>query len=371
MQSSISSSKVEPQGSHTIGDKDGAEESHVSQKSQRRAREPARKSDIPGIISPWFAPSRRSSQLLKSPSPTRENMDNQEDQTLRNDTFIGAQGSQTMQSDHKLRGTQVEDRQEIYHESAIVSTQREESVLRRIKNNIPTTSQPTQLPSTTASQTPELNRQKRDPLNSNLLFTYALSQTQPSQPKGLLTALSYYTPLSHLYNHLNIPSSQAFHDTGLDVLAVVSKPTTIPKRAELGQRDYHVAFSLTDEAFWPSSVRVQIFRPWKDALPKAVKGDVILLRGFEVFSAKGNIGAGLKAGASGAWCVWRFNGVEDEDAGKEKPIWAKKNGADLSLEDREEANGPPVEIGDEEREYVLTLRQWWGERMVDASSEGS
>jgi hypothetical protein len=168
---------------------------------------------------------------------------------------------------------------------------------------------------------------------------------EQTQIKGLLTPLSYYTPLSNLVTRLNIPASQSYRDPGIDLIAVVSKSSTSPQRTEKGPRDYFTTLSITDTSLWPRSVRVQVFRPWKAALPQAEKGDAVLLRGFDVFSAKGITGFGLRSGEDAAWCVWRFGAVS----------------VDAFDGPREEIRGPPVEVDKEEREHVRELKGWWTE----------
>jgi hypothetical protein len=201
---------------------------------------------------------------------------------------------------------------------------------------------------------------------------FSFTQSQAAQAPGLLTSTSYYTPLSNLFACIRIPSnSQGYNDNCVDVIAVVSKATTKALRADSGPRDYHTTLSITDELFYPRSLRAQVFRPWRAALPKAEKGDIILLRGFEVFSAKGNVGVGLKSGENAAWCVWHFSDVVSQDAystftgGTEaegKP-WTKrrqpKQRQIVDMVDKEEMRGPPVEFGEEEKEYVMSLREWW------------
>ena len=210
------------------------------------------------------------------------------------------------------------------------------------------------------SPTPASPTQKQIIASQIELPDFSFTQSQAIQAKGFLTSISYYTPIGALFSCIRLPTSnsQAYNDGCVDVIAVVTKGTTKPLRADKGQRDYYTTLSITDEHFYPRNIRVQVFRPWRAALPQADKGDVVLLRGFEVFSAKGNVGVGLKSAESAAWCVWRFG--EDNAAlnlaSDEKP-WAKREKD--AQRGKEEMRGPPVELGDQEREYAQDLRSWW------------
>jgi hypothetical protein len=179
--------------------------------------------------------------------------------------------------------------------------------------------------------------------------------------KGLRTPLSYFSPLSSLRPYVNSPSQ---FDAELDVLAVVSHKSSDPKRAEKIPRDWYTQFNIVDASLPPPDdntrgVRVQCFRRNKRVLPKAEVGDVVLLRAFEVISAKGGLGTGLRSGESSAWCVWRFDQSEETSEGSYKPVWAQNASASRMVIDCEEVNGPPVEIGAEEREEVWRLKAWW------------
>ena len=52
-----------------------------------------------------------------------------------------------------------------------------------------------------------------------------------------------------------------------------------------------------------------------------------------------------------------YEGQEEED---DRPVWARKGTSQNVGEDgvREEVTGPPVEIGDEEREKVAMVKRW-------------
>lgn len=173
---------------------------------------------------------------------------------------------------------------------------------------------------------------------------HAAKVTEPPS-QGFRTPLSFYTPLASIPPFLNLHSQSP--DSTLDVLALVTRDATPAARAKAGPRDYHTVFSITDLSTYPEQIQVQVFRPWKLAIPIAEAGDVVLLRGFGVRSREGR--AGLLSTEESAWCVWRFG----------MPVWGMKRGEFGELETREEVKGPPVELGREERMEVERLRGWW------------
>ncbi|KAF1996424.1 hypothetical protein P154DRAFT_623196 [Amniculicola lignicola CBS 123094] len=168
---------------------------------------------------------------------------------------------------------------------------------------------------------------------------------------GLSTPISYYTPLKDLTFFLN-RSSQHHGGSNPDILALVTKSTTLPKRAEKGPRHYNTTLHITDLSSHPSTTTVQIFRPFASALPVAETGDVILLRRFSVKSL--NRKAMLISGEESSWCVWRWG----------KPLWGKKSGGFGEVRGREEVRGPPVECGEGEWAEVERLRGWWRDVVV-------
>jgi hypothetical protein len=319
---------------------------HVQKSSRHR---PAQTSDFPNVLSPWFSSNCRASGSL---SPLKEK-DTQESQPSQTDSSFPAGASVKNETGNRHP----------YADSGLLSSHADQSKLSHSQAELPTSPQPISKSRRGAKGGTAKDGEVRD---SQLPTQYSFSQSQQTQSKGLLTRFSYYTPVVRLVAHINISSSQAYNDAGLDLLAVVSKPTTVPQRAEKGQRDYYTTFSITDASFWPCNVRVQVFRPWKGALPKASKGDVVLLRGFEVFSAKGPIGFALRSGEEGAWCVWRWSS-DLPPASDDLDSRVLDSGAEKTLREREEIRGPPVEVGDEERVYVDQLKGWWGEQPEGSS----
>ena len=177
---------------------------------------------------------------------------------------------------------------------------------------------------------------------------------------GFSTALSYFTPLSHLHSLLNPSSSQqALGSTNtVDVLAVVTDSTAHPVQAKAGPRDHYTIFRITDNSLANASVRVEVFRPYKNTLPSAKAGNVILLRAFAVKSRKRQ--PYLISSDTSAWCVFSFS---EPSTTKGKPKWALKAGED-NAGVIETSSGPPVEFGDEERQRTRDLREWWDSSRV-------
>ena len=172
----------------------------------------------------------------------------------------------------------------------------------------------------------------------------ALSEPPASAAgKGLRTPLSYYAPLSSLRPYINSPAPP----DGVDVLAAVSGGTSAPRRAKAGARQWFCALRVVDASGGDAAaaIRVLCFREWRAALPVAERGDVVLLRAFEVVGAKGAAGFALRSGEGSAWCVWWGGGVGTE-----------------------EVRGPPVEVGDEEREEVRRLKGWFDATAHEAQS---
>ncbi|KAI6854998.1 hypothetical protein KC343_g1435 [Hortaea werneckii] len=174
-----------------------------------------------------------------------------------------------------------------------------------------------------------------------------IPQLMHTESNGILTSMGYYTPLSRLEEYLN-PASQAVYGTNtIDIIAVVSDSTRKPERAKGGPKDYFTIFRTTEPSTNPtSSVRVEVFRPWKAKLPVAEVGDVILLRGFVVKSRKRKPYL-LSTDASG-WCVWRY-----------AEYLRSQSHPDSLSSVREVVTGPPVELSEAERSQVRTLREWW------------
>ncbi|KAK7545164.1 uncharacterized protein J3D65DRAFT_611963 [Phyllosticta citribraziliensis] len=155
-----------------------------------------------------------------------------------------------------------------------------------------------------------------------------------SQSQGLRTSLGYFTSLSSLPQHLN---SQA----QIDVLAVCTRATKRPERATSGPKDYFTSFRIADESLDAdaTSVQVQVFRPWKAALPECDVGDVVLLRNFVPKSRKGKVG--LISAAESAWCVFRYGkNLSQRAAAEQDHTWSQS-------QNKPQANGDVDGDGDD------------------------
>lgn len=144
---------------------------------------------------------------------------------------------------------------------------------------------------------------------------------------GLTTLHSYFTPLAALPSNFN---------SNVDVLAVIVSSSSI-RRAKTGPRDFKLTSRVMDPSCTPLAVEVQIFRPFKDALPRATTGDAILLRAFNVISSDRKIA--LLSTAESAWAVWKQHALATE--------------VDIEI------RGPPVEFGEAEQSRAGSLIQWW------------
>ncbi|KAG4437216.1 hypothetical protein IFR05_007305 [Cadophora sp. M221] len=149
--------------------------------------------------------------------------------------------------------------------------------------------------------------------------------------RALRTDFSEFTGLKVLRFHLT---------KKLDFVAVATTTPPEPQRAKNGPRQYQITFNVTDPSIAPSAVtEVQVFRPYKDALPIVKAGDGILLRNFLVMSVQSRAGGPAFALRS-----------TQEDASS----WAVFKDDDVV-----EIRGPPVEYGDAEKNHVTQLRTWY------------
>lgn len=131
----------------------------------------------------------------------------------------------------------------------------------------------------------------------------------------------------------------------LDIAAVVTSNPTPPQRTKA--RQYATGFTVTDPSIAPDGViEVSLFRAHKDFLPIVKPGDSILLRGFTV-TALADKGFGLQTHPEdSSWAVFDTDG---EDA-------------------LPQIRGPPVELGEEEKGYLVDLRGWYA--ALDEGAKG-
>lgn len=186
---------------------------------------------------------------------------------------------------------------------------------------------------------PTKDNSLREPIDPAFLSPYPAKapEIEPNRhATGLRTDLSYYAPLSTLVNNFN---------TLTDTLSIVISATS-PLRATSGPRDYHTTIQVTDRSLAGRTTSAQIFRRYKRAIPRPAEGDVILLRNFKVCAF--NHTMMLQTVNSSSWAVF--------DQGKP---------------DAMRVTGPPVEVGDEERNYVMELRKSYTDGIIAASDRGS
>ncbi|KAL2349837.1 hypothetical protein BJ546DRAFT_1085586 [Cryomyces antarcticus] len=348
---------------------------------QRSSERGARVSDVPKVLSSWFS-SRRSSQLVPAGTESDPDSDSEhecDEQISTRDRNAGrVQEAVKPPSNGAAMSTAITARYDILPSLKPDHFQLPHSILRTVTPPPP-------------------------------------PPTRPCQYSGLTTSLSYFTPLCHLFTYLNAATPLT-----VDVLAVVASAPTAPARAKAGPRDYFTVFYVADPSLHtnvprptenhnadevdvdsaerktpepePRSsttgdgngdgngngsgvgrVRVQIFRPWKASLPTAAVGDAVLLRNFAVKSRHHE--PFLLSAESSAWCVWRYNSTHDNGDAREgsaggghggaqgpKPVSARKaSGECKGTAGRavEECKGPPVEVGESERERIAALRRWW------------
>ncbi|MCJ1245690.1 hypothetical protein MMC30_002894 [Trapelia coarctata] len=157
--------------------------------------------------------------------------------------------------------------------------------------------------------------------------TLAAAALETSTYIGFSTPLSYFAPLSTLAQHFN---------TTIDVFTTIVSATKIA-RSNKGPRDYFETLYISDPSSAtsdsvPPITAVQIFRPYKPALPLAQTGDVILLRNFKVQTQKQK--PMLLSTESSAWAVFH--------KGHEPQI-----------------RGPQLEFGAQERGFAKGMIHWW------------
>ncbi|KAI9753238.1 MAG: hypothetical protein M1815_006303 [Lichina confinis] len=155
----------------------------------------------------------------------------------------------------------------------------------------------------------------------------ALSTSEPRPPAtGFRTRHAYFTPLGALAEHFS---------SVVDVFGVCTVASAI-MRAESGPKDYAMTVKLVDRSSGVDPTLVQIFRPFRQAMPRVSEGDAVVLRSFRVISFKRNFA--LISTAESAWAVWRAISTASEPP---------------------EIRGPPVEYADNEIRHAHALLAWW------------
>ncbi|KAG6356872.1 hypothetical protein INS49_014747 [Diaporthe citri] len=127
---------------------------------------------------------------------------------------------------------------------------------------------------------------------------------------------------------------KSYNMNTLDIAAVVTSTNTTPQRTKA--RQYVSSFTICDPSTAPEGViEVSLFRAHKDYLPVVKPGDSILLRHFTVTSLPDR-GFGLRTEDESSWAVFDTDG---EDA-------------------TPQVRGPPVELSEKEKSYLVDLRAW-------------
>jgi len=190
---------------------------------------------------------------------------------------------------------------------------------------------------------------------------------RPFEGKGFTTPLSYYPSLSSIPTHFG---------EQIDVLAVATT-SWLAQHAKSGPKDFFVSLKVADSSCGAGDlVSIELFRPYKNALPICSRGDILLLRGFKVQSrrtqgtrgqSRGNKEIGglmLISTECSSWAVFKFpptgpiSAVDGRPGSSDSTAHsAAKRGTPIKL--NVQINGPPVEYGAEERAFVRGLNKWW------------
>lgn len=165
----------------------------------------------------------------------------------------------------------------------------------------------------------------------------ARAEVQTDLVKRLGDDMPTCVPLKDLKSH---------NRRNLEFAAVATSQPTPPKRTKA--RQYVTCFTATDPSIAPDGViEVSLFRAHKDFLPIVKPGDSVLLRGFTVISLPDR-GFGLQTHPDeSSWAVF------DTDGRDALP----------------QIRGPPVEMSEEEKGYLLDLRGWYAALDGDAKAK--
>ena len=167
---------------------------------------------------------------------------------------------------------------------------------------------------------------KARPAASTAVDFGVFSTSEPRPPAtGFWTRHAYFTPLGALAEHFS---------SVVDVFGVCTVASAT-MRAKYGPKDYAMTVRLVDGSSVADPPLVQIFRPFRQAMPRASEGDAVMLRSFRVISSKRNFA--LISTAESAWAVWRAASTASEPP---------------------EIRGPPVEYADNEVRHAHALLAW-------------
>ncbi|KAL2424246.1 hypothetical protein ABEF95_007243 [Exophiala dermatitidis] len=171
--------------------------------------------------------------------------------------------------------------------------------------------------------------------------------------KGTLTPLSYYAHLSSLDEHFG---------KLVDVIAICTTKSAEPQRSKSGPKDYHTTLHIADPSLVDSgdsseragSTLVQVFRPVKNSLPTAGRGDAIILRNFKVQTL--NHKFMLLSSETSSWAVLKT------------PQAFGSTFSEIVV------SGPPIEYGLDETACADSLFRWWetgGQAQFPGHSKGT
>ena len=145
------------------------------------------------------------------------------------------------------------------------------------------------------------------------------------QAHGLQSKHSYFAPLATLVDHVG---------NLVDTISIVHEASPIVK-ATSGAKEYFVTIQITDPSMAGTTLKAQIFRRYKSAMPTLVEGNAVLLRNFKVQSDDHSI---TLLSSQNSFCA-----VFDESA------------PDAQV------NGAPTDYHSEERVFASNLRNWYGD----------
>ena len=200
--------------------------------------------------------------------------------------------------------------------------------------------------------------------------TSSLSPIRQAHGKGFTTPISYFPSLASIPAHFN---------DQIDILAVIVAASKQPQRAKSGPRDYCISLKVADFSCDDGiALSIQLFRPYKNALPACARGDVILLRCMKVQTCrtlstpessqrnKALDGMILVSTENSAWAVFNLPLADSISAtearpgssdGFSQPPAKRSTGIKMDVQ----INGPPVELGSEEKAFARGLIKWWVE----------
>lgn len=180
----------------------------------------------------------------------------------------------------------------------------------------------------------------RSPTRRKVSATSASKAKNKTKPKDDLikrlgTEMPECAPLKDL---------KSYNMNTLDVAAVVTSTNTTPQRTKA--RQYVSSFTICDPSTAPQGViEVSLFRAHKDYLPVVKPGDSILLRHFTVTSLPDR-GFGLRTEDESSWAVFDTDGEDPTP----------------------QVRGPPVELSEKEKTYLVDLRAWYA--ALDEGAKG-